>query len=1032
MSPAVLYRQLPGEGLDAFITQFRKAAARDPFGTILIVPTSHLAREVARRLGEQGVPFVADAVTTLPGLARKVFLEHATSETPISEVESRLILARILAAGRYPLLDGTGAVDELATLFEVLVMRKVDYPAALGDLASAKSAEIARLLNAYLRFLDEHDLVDESTLFYRAVRLLAESGGGGFRTVFAYGLFEPMPLERDLLLSLRKFAEEFHYSIPYAANTAVFADDGEWLLPDTVVSGESPNVRPSQLAGLFSRREPGDGGGFICIAERRDRLDEVRAIAQEIRDLVAAGVRPDEIAVAFPGLASAVPCVEDVFPDFALPYSASGGRPLAASPLVQALLLVLAVPARGYRREDVVALTTSPYLPNAGGCEIDILSREARITAGAAAWDERLAALARALEGERARPDTPESARGRLSAKVVAVEAAREVVRRLFADLAALEGTKTLAGHLAAYRSLLDRWQAPAMPEEGDPDLLEGEARDLGGFIETLAALERLARLLPEEKVPLSEFSSLLGLLAAGTRIGRRRNGGAVQVVGVREAAHLAVPYLFIGDLVEGAMPRLTTRLPFATDLETRRLATRSKEDVLREERYHFTAALLAARSRVYLSYPAADGATPLVRSGFVDAVREAFSPEAWGSGDFPDSRLAAARRAGALLGRGELAAGMPPGLTLREAVRRLNIENYHRKGGYDSPYDGLLADDPAIVAALAERFGEGAVFSPTALETYADCPFRFYLERVLGLAPLPLGDPDLTAQERGILVHRIAYRFYSGWKGDGNGPVTEARYPAALRRILAAGREEADRFVFASPAWVADREHLLGSPAAGRGLLERFLLHEAEVAASRFVPHAFEVSFGLPVVPGEVDAASTADAVAIPLGEETVRIRGRVDRVDILPDGRFMITDYKTGASHPRLRDIEAGRALQLPLYLRAVETLTGMEGVAGTYYLLRRGEVRNRPVFWDAGMKDCFACFPGSRQGGVADVRALVETTLSWVQRYLAGIRGGCFPPRSDAGPCPGYCGFRTICRFDGLRLLAAERGVSADGTD
>jgi ATP-dependent helicase/DNAse subunit B len=368
----------------------------------------------------------------------------------------------------------------------------------------------------------------------------------------------------------------------------------------------------------------------------------------------------------------------------------------------------------------------------------------------------------------------------------------------------------------------------------------------------------------------------------------------------------------------------------------------------------------------------------------------------------------------------------MPPPLTLREAVRRLNVENYHRKGGYDSPYDGMLGDDPA----LTERFGDGAVFSPTALETYADCPFRFYLERVLGLAPLPQIDPDLTAQERGALVHQIAYRFYSGWTCDGNGPVTDACYADALRRILDAGREEAERFAFETPAWAADKEHLLGSPAAGRGLLERFLRHEAEVAASRFVPHAFEVSFGLPLAPGEVDAASVPDAVVIPLGDGTIRLRGRVDRVDVMSDGRFMITDYKTGSSHHRLKDIMAGKALQLPLYLRAVETLTGREGVAGTYYTLRRGEVKNKPIFWDAGLKECFSCFPGSGRSSVGDVRDLVDTTLSWVQRYLAGIRGGCFPPRSDAGPCPAYCGFKTVCRFDALRLITAEG--NPDGTD
>ena len=1052
MSPAVLYRQLPGEGLDAFIAEFRKAATRDPFGTVFIVPTSHLAREIVRRLGEEGVPVVADTVTTLPGFARKVFLDYATSETLISGTESRLILARLLASGRYPLLSGTGAVDDLATLFEVILMRKVDYPTALGDLATAKCVEIARLFDAYRLFLDEHDLADEGTLLARVVRMLSDTGwfrtvyiyglfepmpraGGSHhvrpqRTVFVYGLFEPMPLERDLLFALRESAEEFHYSIPYAGNPAVFADDGEWLRPDAVISGDAPGTHRSRLAALFSRFEPADCGGWIRLAERRDRLDEVRAIAQEIRDLVAAGVRPDEIAVAFPDFASALPYVEEVFPDFGVPYAASDGRPLSTSPLVRALLDVAAVPARGYRREGVVALATSPYLPITCGCELDVLSREARITAGAATWEKRLAALARAAGEERERPDTPESAKSRLAEKAASIESAQKIVGTLFADLSALEGTKSIADHIAAYRSLIERWQAPVMPEEGDPALLEEEARDLGGFAGTLTALERLARLLPDEKMPLMEFSSLLEQVAAGTRTASRRNSGGVQVIGVREVAHLIVPYLFVGGLVEGAMPRLTTRLPFTTDAETRRLGTRSREDILREERYYFTAALLSARSRVYLSYPAADGATPLVCSGFVDAVREAFSPEAWGSDEFPDSGLAAARRAGALLARGEFPVGMPCPLPVREAVNRLNIENYHRRAGYDSPYDGMLEDDPAIVTALAGRFGDGAVFSPTALETYADCPFRFYLERVLGLAPLPEADPDLTAQERGSLVHRIAYRFYSGWKCDGNGPVTGACYAGALQQLLDAGREETGRFGFETPAWVADKEHILGSPAAGKGVLERFLLHETDIAASRFVPHAFEVSFGLPLVPGEVDALSTPDAIAIPLGEETIRLRGRVDRVDVLTDGRFMITDYKTGSSHPRLRDIEAGRALQLPLYLLAVERLTGMEGVAGTYYTLRRGEVKNQPVFWDAGLQDCFACFPGSQRNGVEDVREVVRTALAWTQRYLSGIRAGCFPPRSDAGPCPAYCGFKTVCRFDALRLITAEG--NPDGTD
>ena len=1033
MCPAVLYRRLPGEGLDEVIAGFREAAAWDPGGTVLIVPTSRLADDIAHRLIAEGTPIFGDAVTTLAGFARRVVEDHAKTESLITPSQSRLIIADILAtrAADLPLLvrgdrPGSGVVNELATLVEVLITRKVDYPAALGDLQGAKSAEIGLVLDAYLRFLDEHDLVDESTLLARAARWLA--GGGRDRTgpVFIYGLYEPVPLERDLILAIRERAPEFHYVVPWADNPAVFIDDGAWVRPD-VVDGSAAK---SRIAGLFSGRATWDCGGDICITARKDRLDEVRAVAQEVRDLIAGGVPPGDIAVAFPDLPAAMAYVEEVFPDFGIPYASSRGTALIGSPLARALLAVIAVPVHGYRREDVVALLNSPYIGEQfpAGSVVDVLSREARITGGADAWDERLALLAGSLEAEIAMPGTPEGVRRRHEVTLTVIAGVREGLRALFADLLTLGGAKTITGHLAAYRSLLARWGCPVMPEGGDPVLFEREARDRAAFFRVLDTLEATALILPEREVGPAEFLSVLSLLVAGTGSGSRHRRHAVQVIGIRETAHLTIPHLFIAGLVEGAMPRLTTRLPFATDLETRRLGTRSRADILREERYYFTAALLAARDRVCLSFPAADSGAPAIRSSFIDAVRDAAAPGTWGAESFSASRLAAAAEAGALIARArfdEAAAILPPS-AVREAAHRLNIENYHRRGPCDSPYDGVLCDDPEAVAALTRRFGDDAVYSPTALETYADCPFRFYLGDVLSLEPLASPDPDLTARERGSLVHRIAHRFYAGWRRDGHGPLTDENHPEALRRILAIGREEAEQVSLRSPAWAVEKEFLLGSPLAGRGLLERFIENELRLAASPLSPRAFEFSFGLPVGEG------AADAVPIRLGEgpeETILLRGRIDRIDVAPDGAFMITDYKTGSSHPNLADVMAGKALQLPLYIRAVETLTGLSGAAGAYYTVRRGEVRARPVFWDAGRKDHFAVYPGTRNSGVEDVRALVDASLARVRDYLHGIRNGRFPPRQDAGPCPGYCGFATVCRFDGLREFSSC-GEGSDG--
>jgi hypothetical protein len=106
-------------------------------------------------------------------------------------------------------------------------------------------------------------------------------------------------------------------------------------------------------------------------------------------------------------------------------------------------------------------------------------------------------------------------------------------------------------------------------------------------------------------------------------------------------------------------------------------------------------------------------------------------------------------------------------------------------------------------------------------------------------------------------------------------------------------------------------------------------------------------------------------------------------------------------------------------------------MQGVAGCYYTLRRGKIRNQPVFWSASLKDQFKPFSVSSRSGVADVRALVDTSLAHVSRCLEGIRSGWFAPRSDPDSCPGYCDFKTVCRFNSLRLLAIEE-VREDGTD
>ncbi|HPA09132.1 MAG TPA: PD-(D/E)XK nuclease family protein, partial [Methanoregulaceae archaeon] len=218
----------------------------------------------------------------------------------------------------------------------------------------------------------------------------------------------------------------------------------------------------------------------------------------------------------------------------------------------------------------------------------------------------------------------------------------------------------------------------------------------------------------------------------------------------------------------------------------------------------------------------------------------------------------------------------------------------------------------------------------------------------------------------------------------------------------------------FESPLWEATCLQMKGSPHAGPGYLEKFLAKEAEAADSPLAPCHFEFSFGMNPS-GTDDPASVEEAVALTSsdGGEQLRIRGRIDRIDISPEGFFLIYDYKTGRGHPKIKDIEEGKALQLPLYLLAFEALSEQRGVAAGYYHIRK-DVRRDLLLCDEQAR----CLITSRTKMTPDVAALITRSCDFAIGYIRRIREGAFPLPADEH-CPNsYCEFRRICRFDPYR--------------
>ena len=230
-----------------------------------------------------------------------------------------------------------------------------------------------------------------------------------------------------------------------------------------------------------------------------------------------------------------------------------------------------------------------------------------------------------------------------------------------------------------------------------------------------------------------------------------------------------------------------------------------------------------------------------------------------------------------------------------------LNARNA-RNGNALSPWDGRLGPDIPRVAAIGTR---DYPVSPSALETWATCPYKFFLSRILGIAAPPEEEEDeMSALERGSLVHKILERFV----GEGNQTDTDLLELSETEFAIAEERGVTGY----SLLWDMAKEDI-------RAGLQRFMAAEAEWLADAAAEASAEESFGRGTEIGEVSVAIDD------LGE--IWFRGKIDRIDTVGD-EVRVRDFKTGRPEPYFdgargrkadRTLVNGRAMQLPIYVAA-----------------------------------------------------------------------------------------------------------------
>jgi len=217
--------------------------------------------------------------------------------------------------------------------------------------------------------------------------------------------------------------------------------------------------------------------------------------------------------------------------------------------------------------------------------------------------------------------------------------------------------------------------------------------------------------------------------------------------------------------------------------------------------------------------------------------------------------------------------------------------------------------------------------YSPTALQHYARCPYRFFLQAIHGFAPRETAESidELEPLQRGALIHDIQFAFFERLSASKLLPVRPTSLTQA-RKILdeVIGKTAARYYDDLAPA--IDRVWDDGIAAIRADLRE--WLRRASEDESGYVPLYFEMSFGLLGRRKErqADPHSVPDAVDLDCG---IQIRGSIDLVEHHPSGFVRVTDHKTGKADGKTGQlVDGGKSLQPLLYALAAEKLLPEKG--------------------------------------------------------------------------------------------------------
>lgn len=989
---------------------------------LFIIPTAeHRGRTIDLLLRYQSKGFFHKCVTTFDECIHS-FLKVGNVSFA-SSVMRRLILREIIS--NLPLdyfasaKSTKGFVDLIAgslSEFKESLIRPADlrrHSKALQKsfpVRAKKYEELSLIYETYEARLQSLNLKDEQDALF----FLEEGIQKGawriprFRHIWIDGFFEFSKLQLAFIKLLSAHADQMTVTLTLDHNPARSA---LFYIPlKTKKSLEQIGFQENWLAAKNHRSEPralqhvesqvfsetavveSNLQDTVKLFEAAGLVGELQMIAREIKSLVLEHrYHFSDIALIFRRIGPYADVIRNVFSEFGIPFEIHEREELRLNSLARTLISMFQIFTKGWQREDLMNFLKSGYV----AVEVESV------------WQMELAAQRKGIFS------------------------GREYWLKCF-DLPVLQKLADCENQFMQ-NNPLDRlidFTYGAMREFGLSQL-SYEVSDQNRLHH--AAFKRIQLLLEEIKrkyatadLTFQSFADILiRLIEVDLFSIHARDKNRVQVYNVSLARQKEYKVVFLPGLLEKQFPIQIKEDPILRD-EERRLINQSGEMLPERlprqsiERLFFYLALTRASERLIFSYPRFDlEGKESLPSFYVDEIHVLFKNripvKKQKLGDvYPaheDWMIPKEAKAYAI-----------HKLWMRDSERQKVISKSRENQFTVSVYNHFLGSETfrRLISSTAlpiegkitdelirSQFApDKRIYSPTRLEEYAECPYRYFADQHL---MLQAQEETIDARTVGNILHHTLEHFFDWLSGQAAAGVNidEAREKMSLHLGQAFDLYpiSGDRF------YKIELKKREIARTLERLLVQELIHHKPPI--SGLIPQHFEYQFGF---------SDKKDYLILPASSGDIKFRGKIDRIDIDSENKFaLVIDYKTGKKFDK-KALQNGTQLQLPLYLLAVKQNLGLEPIGAHLYSLSKTKSSG------FHLQESFdkLNIPSKNRFVLSKKEwdTLFEKISFFVRRFDEGIQKAEIPVRPR--DCADYCSFSAVCRIEKWRLEYIEEEI------